>query len=92
MAWFCNYYQCPRCGCKWTDNWSCMCDDDCRRCGNRHISPYDSDDLTEIIARRGPSFVVLRSPKSAEHSADYAEVGAFPTLEQAAVFLETAEE
>jgi hypothetical protein len=69
-----------------------MCDDDCRSCGNRHISPDESDDLTEIIARRGPRFVVLRSPDSAEHSADYAEVATFAAIEQAAAFLETAEE
>jgi hypothetical protein len=92
MAWFRNHYECPRCGRKWTDEWSCMCDDDCRACGNRHISPHDSDDLTEIIACRGPMFVVLLSPESAGHSADYAEAGAFATLQQAAAFLEAAEE
>jgi hypothetical protein len=69
-----------------------MCDDDCRQCGNRHVSPYESDDLTEIIARRGSRFIVLRSPESAEHSADYVEVAAFAAIEQAAAFLETGEE
>jgi hypothetical protein len=91
MAWFRNYYECPRCGCKWTDLWSCTCDDDCRRCGNRHISPYDSDDLTEIIEQHGPRFVVLRSPESAEHSPDYGEIAAFATTGEAEAFLESAD-
>ena len=28
MAWFLNYYMCDRCNSPWTDEWSCMCDDD----------------------------------------------------------------
>ena len=32
-ALFRNYYQCDRCGHKWTDDWSCQCDDDCPECG-----------------------------------------------------------
>jgi predicted nucleic acid-binding Zn-ribbon protein len=52
MAWFRNYYKCVRCGSEWTDEWSCMCDDDCRQCGARHMSPYNSDDLTEIVRER----------------------------------------
>jgi len=60
-----------------------MCDDDCRACGARHMSPYDADDLTEVIAKRGDEFAVFRSPDSAEHKPDYQEVGVFPTLELA---------
>lgn len=41
---FVNHYECDRCGRKWTDIWSAMCDDDCPSCGARHISPYRSDD------------------------------------------------
>jgi len=91
MAWFRNYYECPRCGCGWSDDWSCTCDDDCRTCGNRHISPYDSDEQTQIIERGGAGFVVLRSPDSAEHTPDYAEIATFPTMEQAEAFLESAD-
>jgi hypothetical protein len=29
--------------------WSGMCDDDCRICGARHMSPFDTDDLTFIV-------------------------------------------
>src|SRR6185436_18525750 len=41
---FINYYRCPRCAKDWTDEWDCMCDDDCPHCGCRHISPYRSED------------------------------------------------
>jgi hypothetical protein len=43
-SWFVNHYRCYRCGNEWSDEWSCMCDDDCPACGARHCSPYDSDD------------------------------------------------
>jgi hypothetical protein len=79
MAWFLNHYTCDRCGEDWTDEWSCMCDDDCPECGARHMSPHDSDDLTHIIERQGTEFVVLRSPDAAEDCPDYFEMASFPT-------------
>ena len=69
-----------------------MCDDDCPRCGSRHISPYDSDERNQIIERRAASFVVFHSADSAEHSPDYEEIGTFPTMQQAEAFLESARE
>jgi hypothetical protein len=89
MAWYRNYYICERCDSTWTDEWSCMCDDDCPRCGDRHMSPYNSDDLTEIIERDGQGFVVLWSPETAEHKADYRELGRFATKDEAEAFLAT---
>ena len=89
MAWYRNYYICERCDSTWTDEWSCMCDDDCPRCGDRHMSPYDSDDLTEIIKRDGNDFVVLWSPETAERKADYRELGRFATKSEAEAFLAT---
>lgn len=83
MAWFLNYYTCDRCKCTWTDEWSCTCDDDCPRCGARHMSPDQSDDLTDVIEKRGSGYVVLRSPETAEDSPDYCELGSFPTREAA---------
>jgi hypothetical protein len=44
------------------------------------MSPYDADDLTEIIVRRGEEFVIFRSPDTADHAPAYQEVGAFATL------------
>ncbi|MEJ2624076.1 MAG: hypothetical protein P8Z80_05920 [Pseudolabrys sp.] len=83
MAWFRNHYACDRCGCTWDDEWSCMCDDDCPRCGARHMSPSDSDDLTEVVVREGPEFVALRSPETAGHYPDYCELGRFSTRREA---------
>ena len=89
MAWYRNYYRCDRCGSEWPDEWSCMCDDDCPDCGARHMSPYKSDDLTEVIEPDGAEFVVLWSPETAEHCADYRELGRFPTRAEAKAFLAT---
>jgi hypothetical protein len=90
MAWFRNHYECARCGSRWTDEWSCMCDDDCQACGARHMSPMKSDDLTEIIFPRDGSFVLLQSPATAEHVPGYVEVRQFASLGEAEAYL-TAE-
>ena len=87
MAWYRNYYQCARCGYEWPDEWSCMCDDDCPHCGARHMSPYDSDDLTQVVEKDGDQFVVLRSPDTAEHDPAYRELGRFPSRAKAEAFL-----
>ena len=87
MAWYLNHYECEDCGRAWQNEWSCMCDDDCPHCGARHMSPVDSDDLTEIIIKDGDEFVVLRSLETADHHADYREVGRFTTLAAVEAFL-----
>jgi len=89
MAWYRNHYTCERCKHRWEDEWSCMCDDDCPHCGARHMSPEDSDELTEIVTREGDEYVVLRSPETAEHDPDYRELGRFKSQEQAEAFLGT---
>jgi hypothetical protein len=55
------------------------------------MTPYNSEDLTELIERDGNEFVAIRSPDSAEHDPDYREVGRFPTLAQAEEFLTSTE-
>ena len=87
MAWFRNYYKCERCGSDWTDEWSCMCDDDCPEYRSRHYSPYKSDDLTYIIVCCGRQFVVLRSPETAEDFPSYLETGSFRTKRAAKAYL-----
>ncbi|MBF0391344.1 MAG: hypothetical protein HQL38_01575 [Alphaproteobacteria bacterium] len=42
--WFRNHYECA-CGTKWTDEWSCKCDDECPSC-KTDVSPHQSDDLS----------------------------------------------
>ena len=87
MSWYCNNYRCARCDYEWQDEWSCTCEDDCPQCDARHMSPYKSDDLTEVIEKDGAEFVVLRSPKTAGHFADYRELGRFATRTKAKTFL-----
>ena len=86
MAWFLNIYRCARCKRIWTDEWSCMCDDDCPHCGARHMSPTDSDDLSAIVEARYGVFAVLVSPRSAEHTPDYEMVAVFVTRPEAEAF------
>ena len=87
MAWFLNFYKCDRCGRRWTDEWSCTCDDECPHCGARDMTPFDSHDLTSIVEQERNEFVAIRSPNSAEHDPDYRELGRFPTREAAMEFL-----
>jgi hypothetical protein len=87
MAWYRNYYKCARCKYEWPDEWSCMCDDDCPHCGARHMSPYESIDLTEVIEPDRHEFVVLRSPDTAEHEPAYRELGRFSSFDKAQAFL-----
>jgi hypothetical protein len=51
------------------------------------MSPYDADDLTLLVERDGREFVVLRSPESACHYANYREIGRFATRQKAEAFL-----
>lgn len=87
MAWFMNFYRCDRCEKVWTGAWSCTCDDECPHCGFRDISPFNSEDLTELIVEEGNRFVVLRSSEEAEDDPDYEELGCFPTRDAAKVLL-----
>ena len=73
--------------------WSCMCDDRCRLCGSKEISPYNSDDLTLVIKKNRPvGFLVLRSPRSAEHFPDYKVEAAFATIEEARALISKLED
>lgn len=51
------------------------------------MSPHDSDDLTEVVEEDNGEFVVLRSPDTAEHRANYYELGRFLTRAQAHDFM-----
>jgi hypothetical protein len=51
------------------------------------MTPFDSENLTELVEQNGSEFVAMRSPDSAEHDPDYREVGRFPTREKAEEFL-----
>jgi hypothetical protein len=89
MAWFLNHYKCAKCDRRWSDEWSCTCDDDCQHCGARHMSPYDSEDLTVMVKQQGSEFVVFESPDTAEHNPAYRELGRFQSEEQANKFIES---
>ncbi len=44
---FRNHYMCPICEHEWSDELTATCDDDCPRCGTRHISPFDSEEIAD---------------------------------------------
>lgn len=85
MAWFLNSYRCDRCGKEWQDDWSCGCDDECPHCGARHMSPYNSEDLTYYVevGSGGSTFEVYESPLSAEHEPDYKMIAVTTSKEAA---------
>ena len=85
--WFRNHYKCARCGFEWEDEWSATCDDDCAHCGARHMTPYESEDLTRIIDRRRDTFIVLRSSDNAGHEPHYEQIAEFLTEQQAEAYL-----
>jgi len=92
MAWFLNKYRCDGCGREWKDAWSAMCDDDCPYCGSRHMSPYDSVDLTEFVEESGGRFLVFRSPATAQSAPDYELIAECPTLPAAEAVLEDTDD
>jgi hypothetical protein len=53
------------------------------------MSPYESEDLSEIISEKDGEFVVLWSPETAEHDAACRELGRFATRAEAEAFLAT---
>ena len=87
MAWFLNFYKCARCKRRWSDEWSCMCDDECPHCGARDMTPHTSEDLTVLIEKEGDRFVVLWSPETAEDDPEYIELGRFANEQDALAFL-----
>ncbi|VIO80353.1 hypothetical protein CI1B_83940 [Bradyrhizobium ivorense] len=55
------------------------------------MSPFKSEDRTELVEQDDNEFVVMRSPASAEHDPHYEEVGRFATRAQAEKFLESTD-
>jgi hypothetical protein len=51
------------------------------------MSPFKSDDLTEVIEPQNGLFIVLWSPETAEYEPDYCELGLFQTHQEAVAFL-----
>jgi hypothetical protein len=77
MAWYLKYYECSACGTKWTDEWSCACNDRCPNC-DTETEPSDVENLTCIVrSSASGTFSVMLSPDSAEGTPDYEQIGAF---------------
>jgi hypothetical protein len=87
MAWYLNHYRCGGCGARWSNEWSCCCDDECDRCGSRNWSPFESEDLTEVVREMDGEFVVLLSPETAEHYPDYRQIASFTSAALAERFV-----
>jgi hypothetical protein len=52
------------------------------------MSPFNSDDLTNVIRQRDGRFLVLRSPDTAEDAPSYKEIASFKVREHAEEFVE----
>jgi hypothetical protein len=55
------------------------------------MTPFNSEDLTELIVEERGKFVVLRSPETAEDEPEYEELGRFPTRDAAKEFLRSVQ-
>ena len=42
---FLNYYV--HCATEWTDEWDCMCNDQCPKCHTNDIEPYQSQEIND---------------------------------------------
>jgi hypothetical protein len=42
-----NYYV--HCRTEWTDEWDCMCNDECPACQTKDIEPYQSQEINDGI-------------------------------------------
>lgn len=42
--WFVNHYHCAECDVSWSDEWSCMCDDECPEYG-KDYTPVSSEEI-----------------------------------------------
>lgn len=91
MAWYRNKYVCTDCGTGWVDEWSCCCDDECPNCGSGDWSPVESEDLTEVIEEVAGSFLVMRSPDTADDKPRYRAIARFTAHDLAARFLDDGE-
>jgi len=91
MAWFLHFLQMRPLHAKMDRRMACMCDDECPHCGARDMTPFKSEDLTELVEQDGNEFVAIRSPSWAEYDPDYRELGRFPTREKAEAFLASVE-
>lgn len=47
---FRNFYRHDQCDAEWEDQWSCMCNDSCPKCG-AEIEPYESEPLNEAAEK-----------------------------------------
>jgi hypothetical protein len=89
MSWFRKTHECP-CGNTWTEEWSCLCDDECSRCG-KDIEVSEDEDLSIVVeeiqmvqfegadpnAPAPPVWRVMISPATAEDDPDYRMVAEF---------------
>lgn len=80
--WVKDWLFCPNCGHKNITQFAAMCDDDCPMCGERHMSPIKSSDLTEILKPYDGAFAIFRSDDSAEHLPNYRVVEIFGTYNE----------
>jgi hypothetical protein len=47
-----NHYKCPECEHLWVDRWDGEVEDDCPGCGERHITPIESEDQRKLFKCR----------------------------------------
>jgi hypothetical protein len=51
------------------------------------MSPFGSENLTDLVGQEGNEFIAIHSPRSAEDKPNYREMGRFKTQAEAEEFL-----
>jgi hypothetical protein len=88
VQWFEKHYVCSECGKKWSDEWSCECDDRCPSC-NCEIEPTAVTDLSRPLAREDYVAAARKLKGSSEVTGD--EVSAVQAQQYAQAILEGGE-
>jgi len=65
VRWYENSYLCPKCNSRWTDEWSCTCNDRCPVC-DLESSPTSSRDLSRGLLPEEFELASLIASPSAE--------------------------
>lgn len=82
MAWYLSRYVCPSCKDVWDDEWSSACDNECGRCGQKHIAPVSTEDVTVVLEKNdNGAWEVWASPTDAEDKPRYALLGRLTVTE-----------
>ena len=88
VQWFEKHYICSECGTKWSDEWSCECNDRCPNC-SCETEPTSVNDLSRPLTRE--DYIVAARKLKGIPDVTGREVSALQAQEYAQAILEGGE-